>query len=111
MERVTIERDFESWRSAARSLLARNVEPGDIFWTDAGAADALFAASQPPADEEPSQSPPLQLSVPRPFLDAARLVACHRSENRWFLLYRILWRIVHGGRSLLEITVDDDVHQ
>ena len=103
-----IERDFESWRSAARSLIARKVDPANVLWGDAGAADALFTAS-PPANQAPA--PPVQLCVPRAFFDAARLVACHRDEGRWGLLYRVLWRIVNGERSLLEITVDDDVHQ
>ncbi len=41
----------------------------------------------------------------------AKTVACYRGEERWALLYRVLWRIVHGEHELLEIAIDDDVHR
>ena len=37
----------------------------------------------------------------------ARVVACHRDSNRWVLLYRALFRITRGERSLLDIETDD----
>jgi DNA polymerase len=115
----TIQRDFESWRAAARSLLARGVEPAAVLWDDTGGG-ALFGLA--PAASDPQQSevergtdaaphvggllPP----VPRAFVDAARVATCHRDVARWGLLYRILWRLTHGGeRRLLDISVDDDV--
>ncbi len=47
--------------------------------------------------------------VPKPFLELARGVALHSDERRWALLYRLLWRLTHGERKLLEISVDHDV--
>ena len=35
------------------------------------------------------------------------LVACARADDRWALLYRILWRLVHGEPRLLDVAVDD----
>jgi DNA polymerase len=49
--------------------------------------------------------------VPADFVQSAKLVACHRDPQRWALLYRILWRLTHGEQELLQILVDEDVHQ
>ena len=49
------------------------------------------------------------IRVPPRFVDLARQVICHRSGERLCLLYRLLWRITHGERALLEICVDPDV--
>jgi probable DNA metabolism protein len=57
---------------------------------------------------EPTATRP---AVPREFLDLASSVACHRDPDRWNLLYRSLWRLTHGERSLLERLTDDDVYR
>jgi DNA polymerase len=113
---VPIQRDFESWRSAARSLLDREVEPSNTLWDDGcpvGGTPSLLACETFVAkgsSAEPSDETQLQRqTVPAAFFDAARLVACHRDPGRWPLLYRIAWRLTHGERRLLDITVDDDV--
>ena len=51
------------------------------------------------------------ISVPKAFVETARLVALHRDERRWGVLYRVLWRLTHGERKLMEIAVDSDVAQ
>ena len=50
-------------------------------------------------------------TVPKAFLALGADVACHRDPTRWSTLYRVLWRITHGERHLLDVYVDDDVHQ
>jgi DNA polymerase len=62
-------------------------------------AGAAAAADHPP------------LRVPAAFLEKARLVACHRSEQRWALLYALLWRMTNGERHLLELHGDPQVLQ
>ena len=48
--------------------------------------------------------------VPAAFLDLAQTVAAHSDERRWGLLYRVLWRLTHGGeRQLLAVATDPDV--
>jgi DNA polymerase len=43
-------------------------------------------------------------------LDLARTVAAHTDERRWAVLYRLFWRITHGGeRTLLSVPTDADV--
>jgi uracil-DNA glycosylase len=51
------------------------------------------------------------VSVPAAFLELAEKVACHRSSERWSLLYRVLWRLTQGERKLLEVESDPDVHR
>lgn len=106
---VRIDRDFASWRSAARTLLATDVPPDQILWNDQAHTDALPGI----ADAADRFAPPRRTAprVPREFIPLARTVACMRDPTRWSLLYRTLWRLTHGEPNLLRITVDDDVLQ
>jgi DNA polymerase len=40
-------------------------------------------------------------------VELASLVACHRDPARWDLLYRALWRGLHGERRLLSLGADE----
>lgn len=109
-QQVVIEPGFDAWRAAARNLLAANVRPEDVSIADRSASEAgsLFGASHdvlhPPV---PAQSL-RPLTVPAIFVSRARTVACHRSPDRWNLLYRVLYRL-QAQRTLLSIDVDPDV--
>ena len=46
-----------------------------------------------------------------PGADLVGLVACHRDPERWALLYRLIWRVTHGERALLEVASDPLVHR
>lgn len=95
--------DFDSWRQAARGLLAEGVPPGEVIW-EARDAGGLFECHEAPRDPRPVPA------VPPAFLDLARNVACHADPRRWSLLYRLLWRVAApGNRRLLEIASDPDV--
>jgi DNA polymerase len=96
---------FDDWRTEARRLLSHEVDPADVSFTSSPDQPLLFAGDQQEGLATTTHN------VPKPFLDLARNVACHRSAGRWELLYRTLWRLVHGERNLLQITTDDDVHQ
>ena len=50
------------------------------------------------------------MPVPRAFLTLGADVACSRSPAPWDALYRVLWRLTHGERHLLDVYVDEDVH-
>ncbi len=105
MRTVLIEPTFEAWREQARVLLAAGTHPDEVFWSEQGAEAGLFAASEAVA----------LACVPVPrvstaFLDIARTVAAHTAPQRWAALYRLLWRLTHGGeRHLLSIPTDRDV--
>lgn len=104
MRSISIQPTFESWRDAARGLLAAGVEPEAVFWSDEASEVSLFeneSGPQPHAGNPPK--------VPAAFLDVARSAACHTDPRRWGMLYRMAWRITRGGeRHLLEMPTDPD---
>ena len=99
--------DLTEWRAQARVLLREGIPPEQVQWQSGPQADLL-----PP---EPSSSgPPAPRggevgTVPRAFLALAALVLAHADPRRHAVLYRLLWRLVHGERALLRMVTDDDV--
>lgn len=96
---------FAGWRDHARALLSEDVPPEEVVFHDC-AQGSLFSA--------PTDLPPpvvQQLRIPRQFLELAADVACHRHAQRWPLLYRVLYRLTHGERHLLQIDVDPDMRE
>jgi DNA polymerase len=82
----------------------------------AGAAPTLMSGGDPSvagaaAASEDAETAASPFRVPRRFLELARTVACHEDRRRWALLYRVLWRVLHGEPRLLDVAVDDDVHR
>lgn len=128
MHTILVE-EFEQWRLEARRLLAENIHPTDVDWQADASQPSLFTPSSATStqnedasgDEDSrnaaADSRKLSLAarsattVPQAFLSLAKHVACHRSPERWSLLYRTLWRIVNEQRELLNITTDDDTYR
>lgn len=94
--------NFESWRTLARKLLAQHVLPNELHWS--GPRRSLFEGTNP-------QLPENKVTVPKEFMELGKIVASHSSEERWALLYRVLYRVTHGEHDLLKIDVDDDVRE
>ena len=96
---------FDAWRDAVRPLLSSGTPPDavDLADTDSGTTASLFAAPDPPPDDRT-----IAIHVPRSFIERAKIVACHRSSDRWNLLYRILFRL-QSNRNLMKLDVDDDI--
>ena len=115
MRTVTVGHDFDSWRSAARQLLRDNCPPESVFWQTEESAPLLFGsnaeASAGDADADSASTKSAAFSVPKEFVGLARDVCRHRDPDRLSLLYRVLYRLTHGERDLLNIEVDDDVRQ
>jgi probable DNA metabolism protein len=111
VRRVEVEPAFPSWRDAARRLLAEGVPPDQIRWVDASAPEQNLLPGLSPVAEESTAEGRGGFRVPRRFVELARAVACHRAEDRWEVLYRVLWRLAHGEPGLLEDEVDDDVRR
>jgi DNA polymerase len=102
MECVDPGPNLGSWREVARELLGRRVPPQDVLWEKGGLFDSAVIREEPAVRAAPK--------VPAAFLELAANVACHRDPARWPLLYRILWRITHGGeRYLTNIASDPDI--
>ena len=93
--------DLDGFRRAARALVAEGTRPDDVVW-DGGEPD-LFG--EPLALD----APPLVL--PRALGTLVGQVVPHSDPERYALLYRALWRILHGERDLLDVASDPLVHR
>lgn len=105
MREVRIEPSFESWQSAARALLREDVPPEEVQWNDGSIVQSSLLALTAPRAVEPAT----QYRVPAHFIDLAQRAAVHSDPERWPLLYRVLWRIVHENHDLLGVESDRDV--
>lgn len=93
MRDVVIQPTLESWRAAARQLLADSVPPDQVVWREAAKQGGLFetvVAPEPPGTGG-------EFRVPRAFVEVAGAAARHTDPERWRLLYSVLWRIARGG--------------
>lgn len=95
---------FEEWRIAAREALQENTPPEQIVWQGIGAEPDLFVSS--PFSPTTCKN---KFSVPKSFISEAELAICHSDSERFALLYRILWRLRHENKSLLQFKTDDDI--
>lgn len=88
--------DVAGFRSEAQALLARQVPPEEVQWSAPEHENAGVSAPAPPADS-PSRNPPRAVSaiVPASFVRLCEHVVQHRDPERFALLYRLLWRLVH----------------
>jgi probable DNA metabolism protein len=91
--------DLQGFRRAARGLLAQQMLPEQVSWhsTDSAMQD-IFAGARAPGgafqgnlafDDAPA------ISVPPEFMALCQAVILHSDPDRFGLLYRILWRLVH----------------
>lgn len=108
MRRVVLKdsADVAEWREFARSLLGDGVAPEHVLWENGSQPDLLDLGMAPAGS--PSGRPGTA-RVPAGFLQLAALVVAHADPRRHALLYRLLWRLTHGERFLLEMATDVDV--
>lgn len=104
MIQVSIENDFSSWRTTARRLLQNGISPDEVLWTT-NEQNGLFA------DFNSNKSEPRIFKVSADFLELAEMVSCVDDDQKWALLYRLLFRLTNENRNLLEIESDDDVRR
>ena len=100
--RLQGETDFAGWRDGARALRLSEVPPERATWR-VGQACTLFDGEAPP-----SPPPGRGFAASRAFVDLAQDVILHRTETRFDLLYRLLWRL-KDAPHLLEVSTDRDV--
>lgn len=98
--------DFNTWRDAARGLLADNVAPHAVQWRGQGPqgdtqALPLFG------NEEDAAPRTVDIRISRECLEVLRTAAMFRDDQRWALLYRVLWRWHGGDRSALSPADED----
>jgi DNA polymerase len=111
MSRVAVATDFESFREAARPLVAAGVPPSEVAWRDPADPQASLFSEEPkaqPVSEPSAAGVPPQPRVPRRYVELAGIAVLYRSPDRFALLYRLLFRLTHGEPHLLEDEVDAD---
>jgi probable DNA metabolism protein len=93
--RLANETDLAGFREEARALLAHQVPPDQVDWLTAHNSDQF--AEVVPADGKGSRHVPraAMAIVPASFLRLCEIVVLHRDPDRFALLYRLLWRLVH----------------
>lgn len=109
MEQITFAPTLAGWQKAARHALHRELPPASVIWEELSSEEpalALFEENE--VHVEPERA---QFRVPKAFMEMAPRIACHQDPRRWPLLYRVLWRLTHGERRLLEISIDPDVDE
>lgn len=99
------ETDFEGWRDAARQLRLEGVEPSRVRFMAGEPQHSLF--DDAPVLAGPMNSP---LKVSKAFFGLAQDVILHRSNSRFDLLYRLLWRL-QDEPDLMKVTSDRDVRE
>ena len=104
MRDVVIQPTLDSWRAAARKLLADGIPPEEIVWREAATQGGLFEPEV--IRETPGAA---DFRVPRAFVELAGAAARHTDPERWRLLYSVLWRLTHGSADLLSSEGDPDV--
>ena len=95
--------DLAGFRQAARRLLAQHMAPENVSWhsSTTPVQDLFTHLGEATAEETPAATATGQLggapavSVPPEFLPLCQTVILHSDPNRFGLLYRLLWRLVH----------------
>lgn len=87
---------FSTWREQARWLLSHQIDPSHVSWGVAEVAD-LFATDE----QYPAECGPFQARIPKALLELLESAACYHGEQRWSLLYEVLWRVSHGDRTAM----------
>jgi DNA polymerase len=95
--RLPLDADASAFREAAKRALSNDLKPSDIAFVshDSG----IFFDEAPPAQ-------PLDLTVPRAYAELLDNAICHRAEDRFALLYDVLWRLKHGEAAVLDRATD-----
>jgi probable DNA metabolism protein len=100
---------FGAWRDAARALLQAGVAPDEVQWSTSVAADPAHrgATAAPFVRAAGARPRGSALAVPRALLATLACAACCRVEDRWSLLYRVLWRRQRGDAEATSPTDPD----
>jgi DNA polymerase len=107
--RLASETDLAGFREEARALLAHQIPPEAVQWQTSHAQNADFFADASGAAERPHGAPKAASAiVPASFLRLCEVVVLHHDPDRFALLYRLLWRLVHEP-ALRNNPVDADM--
>jgi len=110
--RLASETDLAGFREEVRLLLAQQVPPEAVHWQTAEAQNSeTFADPVALGDNRPRGVPKAASAiVPASFLRLCEVVVLHHEPERFALLYRLLWRLVHEP-GLRNDPIDADMLQ
>ncbi len=108
--RLSSQIDIVGFRAEARNLLTRQVPPEQVNWRADPGEDGPHLAEVLGAQAHGNTVRAAAAIVPPSFLRLCELVVLHRDPERFALLYRLLWRLVHEP-GLRGDPVDDDLVQ
>lgn len=97
MQSAHFDGSFAGWRREARRLLQAGIEPAALSWRTDDDAGQLFGD---PFTEAPNAAP-APLRIPRELPELLESASRYRADDRWALLYRVLWRVAQGDRSAM----------
>lgn len=107
--RLSSETDLAGFREEARALLAHQVPPEAVQWLASQAQNAdFFADTDGTVHREHGVPKAASAIVPASFLRLCEVVVLHHDPERFALLYRLLWRLVHEP-SLRNDPIDPDM--
>lgn len=92
--RLAGETDLAGFREEARLLLRQQVPPEAVHWHTAQAQNSDHF-SEPGLDGPRELASSASAIVPASFLRLCDVVVLHHDPDRFALLYRLLWRLVH----------------
>ena len=102
--------DLAGFRSEARQLLAHQVPPEEVEWQLEPPADPFMDPELPQASRPRNVARAATAIVPASFSRLCEFVVLHRDPDRFSLLYRLLWRLVHEPH-LRNDPIDTDMLQ
>lgn len=107
MIQVHFDKTFASWREKAREFMHEGITPNEINWSQ----DELSLFTT--ANDASVKRIPLntELKVSPEFIALAKSISYVRDEDRWNLMYKLLFRLTHENQNLLKISIDPDVHR
>jgi len=106
--RLSSETDLAGFREEARALLAHQVPPDGVQWQTTHALNAEFFTDPSALDARKATAKAASAIVPASFLRLCEVVVLHHDPDRFALLYRLLWRLVHEP-SLRNDPIDADM--
>jgi DNA polymerase len=93
--RLASEIDIVGFREEARSLLAHQVPPDEVHWMAEAQNCEQFTEANPAANRGAAVPKAASAIVPASFQRLCDVVVMHHDPERFALLYRLLWRLVH----------------
>ena len=102
--------DLAGFRAEVGHLLAQQVPPEEVQWELQPPADPFTDPQLPQASRPRNVARAATAIVPASFTRLCEFVVLHRDPERFSLLYRLLWRLVHEPQ-LRNDPLDADVLQ